>query len=196
MPTQAPFREQMDMIRWRHANERTSFRDELRVIPNGVYYILGLLIFSALVTVEIWNAVAGPLFPGLDVPSGLFGAGVVVATSIPFSCLILLITYINRDAGRRGMSRTLWTLIAIFIPYFVGVILYFVVREPLSYACPQCGAKANARFNYCASCSYNLRPACPQCHREVRPLDRYCPYCAFELKGSSASPSQVETPAT
>lgn len=196
MPAQAPFREQMDMIRWRHVNERTSFRDELRVIPNGVYYILCLLIFCALVTVEIGNAVAGPLFPGLDVPSWLFGAGVVLAIGIPFSCLILLIIYINRDAGRRGMSRALWTLIAIFIPYFVGVILYFVVREPLSYACPQCGGKVNARFNFCTSCSYNLRPACPQCHREVRSLDRYCPYCAFELKTSSTSSSQVETPAT
>lgn len=189
MPAQAPFREQIDVIRWRHANERTRFRDELRLIPRMVYYILGSLALVALVTVEIWNVLAGPLFAGLStISSGLFGALVVVAASIPVTCLILLITYINRDAGRRGMSRTLWTLVAVFIPYFVGVILYFVIRKPLSYSCPQCGATASAQFNYCTSCRYNLRPACSQCHREVHPLDRYCPYCAYELKGSSASP--------
>jgi Double zinc ribbon len=197
MATRTPFSEQIDMIRWRSANEKSTFRDELRVIPHGVYYVLGSLILAALAAVEIGNAVAGPLFAGLSVvASAFFGAGLVVALSIPFCCYVLLIVYINRDAGRRGMSSVLWTLIAVFIPYLVGVIIYFVVRGPLSYSCPQCHAPVNAKFNYCASCSYNLRPACPQCHREVRPSDRFCPYCALELKDSPAAAPHEEASST
>ena len=47
-------------------------------------------------------------------------------------CYAVLIGYINQDAGRRGMSRLLWTLIAIFVPNGLGIVLYFVLRKPLS----------------------------------------------------------------
>ena len=34
-----------------------------------------------------------------------------------FACYLLLIGYVNRDAGRRGMNRVLWTVIAIVITH-------------------------------------------------------------------------------
>ena len=84
----------------------------------------------------------------------------------------------NRDAKRRGMNSTLWTvLVLILLPaYFVtGFIIYFLLREPLPYKCSRCNAVVSARFNYCPECKFNLRPSCPSCRREVRLGDRYCP---------------------
>jgi Double zinc ribbon len=66
--------------------------------------------------------------------------------------------------------------------YFaVGFIVYFLMREPLPYSCPQCGTTVGARFNYCPNCKCNLHPSCPQCKREVAEGDKFCPYCAQEL---------------
>jgi hypothetical protein len=111
-------------------------------------------------------------------------AGLVTAASIPIAAFLFLVAYINRDAARRGMNSTLWTvLVLILMPaYFVtGFIIYFLLREPLPYNCPQCNAVVSARYNYCPGCKFNLRPACPACRREVRLDDRYCPHCAQEL---------------
>ena len=36
---------------------------------------------------------------------------------------VLLIGFVNLDAGRRGMSRTLWTLVAALVPYGIGALI-------------------------------------------------------------------------
>ena len=43
----------------------------------------------------------------------------------------LLIGYIYGDARRRGMRYVMWTLLAIFLFNGIGIILYFILREPL-----------------------------------------------------------------
>lgn len=106
---------------------------------------------------------------------GLLAGGV-------FACYILLIGYVNRDAGRRGMSRLLWTLVAIFIPNGLGIILYFILRQPLHRTCPQCGNAVQTGFNFCPRCSYRFSASCPQCHRPVGGNDVYCPYCGTSLR--------------
>ena len=62
-----------------------------------------------------------------------------LAAGLAGGCYLLLIGYINRDAKRRGMSPTLWTIMAIIIPNALGIILYFLLRQPRSSVCPQCG---------------------------------------------------------
>ncbi|MGA7226575.1 MAG: PLDc N-terminal domain-containing protein, partial [Candidatus Acidiferrales bacterium] len=49
---------------------------------------------------------------------------------------ILMIGYVYGDAKRRGMRHVMWTLLAIFIPDMIGVILYFILRDPLMNKCP------------------------------------------------------------
>ena len=91
-------------------------------------------------------------------------AGAVTGISIPIAIIILLVGYVNRDAKRREMNSTLWTiLIVVLIPaYFVtGFIFYFLLRDPLPLDCPQCDATVSARFNYCPDCKFNLRPHAP-----------------------------------
>jgi hypothetical protein len=96
---------------------------------------------------------------------------------------VLLVGYVNRDAARRGMNVTLWTLLVIFVPDAIGFILYFLMRQPLRIPCPKCGAVADPAFNFCPRCKFNLHLACPACHRAVQPGDLYCPFCANHLAG-------------
>ena len=51
---------------------------------------------------------------------------------------VLLVGYVYGDSRRRGMNHVLWTLLAIFIPNAIGIILYFILREPVPLPCPAC----------------------------------------------------------
>lgn len=97
-------------------------------------------------------------------------------------CYFLLVGYVSRDAGRRGMSSLLWTVVAIVIPNGLGIILYFILRQPLRRSCPQCGNAVQPEFNFCPSCNCKLSPNCPQCQRVVGVNDVYCPYCGTSLR--------------
>ncbi|MGH9499724.1 MAG: zinc ribbon domain-containing protein [Terriglobales bacterium] len=110
------------------------------------------------------------------------------------TCYLLLIGYVNRDAGRRGMSRALWTAVCILVPNGLGFILYFILRKPVVGNCPQCGHGVQQGFNFCPRCNYKLSPSCPQCQRMVGPGDTYCPYCGTSLSGqtSGTGVTQVE----
>src|SRR5262249_36968347 len=111
-------------------------------------------------------------------------AAVVTGVAIVVSSILFLIGYVYRDAKRRGMSAGAWTflVIALMPAYFaLGFIVYFVMREPLPFDCPQCGTKVGARFNYCPNVEYNLHPACPQCKREVLDTDKFCSFCGQSL---------------
>ena len=95
---------------------------------------------------------------------------------------LLLIVYVNRDSKRRGMSPLLWSLVAILVPNLLGILLYFVLRQPLVRACPQCGNAVQTVFNFCPRCSYKLAPSCPQCQHIVGVNDDYCPYYGTSLR--------------
>lgn len=176
--------ERMRLIRWRMTKESFRFADEIRLIPRWlVVLVVALYVVAQVAAQVIIGVVKGDrLWPELSPGLNALGlAGLITLVAGPVAFLLFLFAYINRDAKRREMNSTLWTLIAIFVPYFIGLFIYFLVREPLPFACPQCGATTSARFNYCPSCKFNLRPACPQCKREIRLGDRYCPHCAYEL---------------
>ncbi|MFB3922877.1 MAG: zinc ribbon domain-containing protein [Terriglobia bacterium] len=173
------FDEVVQAIRWRGAHERFRLADEIRIIRGWVLglAVVAFLAFQALpVAIHYTDRDPSPL--AVLVAMGL-GGGLLLMT------LVLLFGYVNADARRRGMHSTLWTLVAVFVPYLMGVVAYFLVREPLPFNCPQCGATVSSRFNFCPACKHNLRPACPQCKRDVRPDDKYCPHCAQELKAAT-----------
>jgi len=100
---------------------------------------------------------------------------------------VLLIGYVYADARRRGMNAVLWTLLAIFIPSAIGIILYFILRDPLAVPCPGCGTPARKGHAFCASCGAAVRRACPQCRQPVEAAWRNCPSCGAPL-GASAAP--------
>ena len=163
------------LIRWRMAHERFHFADEFRIVPRWLKALAIALFVVGQVVAQLVHFFEPRIAP-LAACMG-FAAGI----SLLFGLALLLFGYVNRDAERRGMNSTLWTLIAVLVPYLIGLIIYFLVREPLLYVCPECRASVSARFNFCPNCKLNLRPSCPQCKREVRSEDKYCPYCAEEL---------------
>jgi hypothetical protein len=180
--------EKVRVVRWRMSNEKLRFSDEMRIIPAWV--VLPGLFISALMWIFIPALNFHDPHP-MPFPLLLFllclGSFLIVALS-------LLIGYVNRDAKRRGMSPTLWTLLVMFIPNAIGFIIYFIVREPLVFNCSQCGGTVSARFNFCPKCKYNLHPTCPECKHEVRPDDRFCPFCAHEMAAGGPVSARPVTP--
>jgi hypothetical protein len=169
-------------IRWRMAHEKTSFAEDLRMIPQWLMALVVILFLAAHAIAQFVIAHGQEPWPDLSrVTNAWAMAGVITLLGVIVGTFLLLVGFVNRDAKRRGMRYVLWTFIAFLVPYFIGIISYFLVREPLLYPCPQCGATVSARFNFCPSCKFNLRPTCPQCKHEVRIGDHYCPSCACDL---------------
>ena len=104
---------------------------EIRIVPWWAWALAGVSFIAAqwLFNLEIVRHPHPP--PAWARP--LFGilAGVVGAA------YLLLIGYVNRDSKRRGMSPVLWTLVAILVPNLLGILLYFVLRQPVVRVCPQ-----------------------------------------------------------
>ena len=101
---------------------------------------------------------------------------------------VLLVGYVYGDARRRGMNHVLWTLLAIFIPNAIGIILYFILREPLPVPCPSCETPARKGHAYCASCGAAVRAVCPHCRQPVEPGWRNCASCGQALRQAAAAP--------
>jgi hypothetical protein len=154
------------------------FSDELKIIPKWAI-VLGVVAFVCMQFV--FNFVLPTQKGNANPPPAVVLSLLGILTGSILACYILLIGYVNRDAGRRGMSRALWTVIVIFIPNALGFILYFLLRQPLMQPCPQCHAQVQASFNYCPACNTKLHPHCAQCQRMVRLTDTFCPYCGFKL---------------
>jgi|SRR5277367_349281 len=159
---------------------RTGFTTEIKIIPVWAWVLAGIVFVAAQIFFNIElarHAGAPPAWcrPLLGLLAGIGGG-----------CIFLLIGYINRDAKRRGMSPTLWTIVAIIIPNALGVVLYFILRHPLHSACPQCASAVQPGFNFCPRCNYKLSPSCPQCQRLVGVNDVYCPYCGTSVREAQA----------
>jgi hypothetical protein len=97
---------------------------------------------------------------------------------------ILLVGYVYGDAKRRYMRHVMWTLIAALVPNAIGVILYFVLRDPLPVACPNCQTPARLGFTYCPKCGTAVKRSCEGCGRAVEVDWTNCAYCGRKL-GSS-----------
>ncbi len=162
---------------------RSRDKDEIRILAPWAYY----LYTAVLVTV----AVAFVILVRTDrhappVPiRWLLGilAGAVLG------CWAVLIGYINQDAGRRRMSRLLWTLIALFVPNGLGIVLYFVLRKARISYCPQCDTVVEPGFSFCPRCCTRLQPVCPHCQRGVNLGDKFCPYCGGDVTAPTTAPA-------
>lgn len=178
------------------AGERTTFRVELRVIPRWLIWLpltLYFVVVAIVVSLGLFAPHALPIMvgapPALKVLATVGFATAIVAGMILFGSFY---GYIWADAKRRGMSPVLWLLVALLVPYLIGVILYFIVREPLPRNCPHCGRLVNPHFNFCPGCQFNLRANCPHCRRAIGTGALFCPHCGFALQ--SEAPSQEVEP--
>jgi RNA polymerase subunit RPABC4/transcription elongation factor Spt4 len=166
----------------------TRFREEIGIVSPWVFFFAALAFVSVFVLLMCFiGRDHNP--PPVAVRPLL---GLIAGTVI--SCYIVLISYVNKDAGRRGMSRTLWTLIAIFVPNGLGIVLYFVLRKPRTAHCPQCEAVVEPGFSFCPRCSNRLQPVCPHCRRSINAGDKFCPYCGGAVEADAGAPSPNSPP--
>jgi len=192
------FNERMKLIRLRRKKENLRFWDEFRIVPRWlVWGVLVLFLIAQGVGIAVNHSflqhnqpVFSPELSQYPILQGLALAGVITVVSAMMASFIFLIGYVNRDAKRRGMNSALWTLlVTILLPAwtFLGFLIYFLMREPLPYPCPQCAKPVGARFNFCPNCKCNLHPSCPNCKHEVVETDKFCPYCACDLEAAKGT---------
>jgi hypothetical protein len=110
----------------------------------------------------------------------------LLASSLAF-VYALLIGFIYVDATRRGMRSVMWTLLAIFIPNTIGIILYFVMRDPMPTSCPKCSKLSAQSFTFCPSCGTELMRTCRVCHKKLGQGWVNCAYCGTALAGQAGS---------
>ena len=165
------------------------FDQEWAIVPTGARWTAALvaLAFTALmVAIFLLPAFAAQDGKAFLVLSPIF---LTLVGAVPIAIYVLLLGYVWGDARRRGMNHVLWTLLALFIPYAVGVILYFLLRDPVSVPCPSCGTPARKGHAYCASCGTAVRAACPHCRQPVEAAWRNCASCgqALQRAGTAAA---------
>jgi hypothetical protein len=155
---------------------------EMKVIPRMAWAIAVVLTVGfafGLVAYHFAILYDGSGFPLASVtPWELVFFSIVLAI---FFIYILLLGYIAGDASRRGMRAVLWVLLAMFIPSAIGILLYFILREPLLRPCPRCGTGAKSSFPYCPSCGASLADTCPSCKNAVEPGWSHCARCGTPL---------------
>lgn len=192
----------MRLIRFRMRREKFSFWREFAVVPRWLIATMIVLFCIAQATVQLVNLLKhGGIAPGFshgpEIARDFAFAGIVTLIAIPVSAVFFLIGYVYRDAKRRGMSAGAWTFLVIaLMPAYLltGFVVYFIMREPLPFDCPQCGTKVGARFNYCPNCKYDLRPTCPHCKREVLDTDKFCAFCGQSLAERAAGEAAAALP--
>ena len=202
------FNERMRLIRFRQKRERLRFWQEFKVVPSWLRWTVLVLFLIAqciaqLVLMDMLasgqgNEIFAPELATKPALAALALAGIVTGAALAFAAIIFMVAYVNRDAKRRGMNSALWTfLVLVLIPGYLvlGFIIYLLMREPLPYPCPQCGATVGARFNYCPNCKFNLHPSCPNCKREVGENDKFCANCGQDLTPTAAKGPAADLPA-
>jgi hypothetical protein len=137
-------------------------------ITAGVIFILGFLICNVIFIRENHAPVPARLIIPVLFPAFLSGYA-------------LLIAYVYGDARRRGMRYVMWTLLAIFLFNGIGIILYFILREPLMVYCSRCGAGVLPTHAFCPRCGASVQPSCQACHRPIQPGWTHCAWCGSQL---------------
>jgi RNA polymerase subunit RPABC4/transcription elongation factor Spt4 len=147
--------------------------DELRIIRRGGW-LATILVYLLLVAA----ATMVTQFEG-DVTTWPLAGRLAFVIGLPLlpAIYVLLVAYVYADARRREMRYVMWTLLAFFVPYAIGIIVYFIMRDPLPEPCPKCGAMTPYAFTFCPQCGAVTKPSCPQCHRALQRGWTHCPTC-------------------
>lgn len=156
------------------------FSEEMRIIP-GAARVVALLVYIGCVAV-----ISLLILPAKPEPMSwplMAKIAFALIPPLPLAILVLIIGYIYADAKRRGMRPVLWTLLAIFVPNAIGIILYFVLRDPLLVTCPNCATPVREGFAFCPKCGTSTGPSCPSCRKGVERGWTHCPYCGATLGG-------------
>jgi RNA polymerase subunit RPABC4/transcription elongation factor Spt4 len=142
------------------------------VIPFGGWVASGIVFLACFITLSLIFLGHGPMWLELLL---------TIVAPLLMAGYSLLIGYVYGDARRRGMRYVMWTLLAIFLANGIGIILYFILRDPLLAYCPRCGAGVQPSHTFCPRCGGGVQPACQSCHRIIQPGWTHCAWCGNQL---------------
>jgi len=154
------------------------FRKELRVIPRAAWVVAWFLYACFTVPMFFFVVPTDPdigKWPRWGQALFIYGIFLIVVA------YVALIGYVYGDAKRRQMRYVMWTLLAIFIPNAIGIILYFILSGPLWKPCPGCRNFVKTGLPFCPHCGTSLEPTCPSCRKPVEPAWANCAYCGQRL---------------
>jgi RNA polymerase subunit RPABC4/transcription elongation factor Spt4 len=100
---------------------------------------------------------------------------------LTFIYVAAVATLVYRDAKSHGLDPWLWATVATFVPFFLGIIIYLIVRSNGKAVCESCGRSIRSDYKICPYCGYRKESACPQCGRPVAADWKICPYCERKL---------------
>lgn len=157
------------------------FSTEVGIVPKAAW-VIALLVYLCVVSV-IWF---GPMRHETEFIRWPDVGRLAFTFLLPLFLFIyvLLIGYVSADAKRRGMRHVMWTLLAIFVPNAIGIILYFILRDPLPHPCRTCQAVLPARYTFCPHCGTAATPTCPNCGKPAEHGWANCAYCGTKLPGN------------
>ena len=160
------------------------FTEALRIIP-GVAWLIAVVAYLGFSAFVVFISHDDPNMSQWPSWGKALFIGLLPLLLIPY---VALIGYVNADARRRGMRYVVWTLLAIFIPNALGIILYFVLRDPPMSLCPQCATRVKHGFAFCPKCGAAVATACPQCRKAVEPDWSHCAACGARLRADTEMP--------
>jgi hypothetical protein len=160
------------------------FSEGLKIIPRIAWY-LAIAFYIGFSTLAMTVFIPGdrvmrtwPLAGKLGFAYGIF---------FIFVPWFLLIGFIYADAKRRGMRYAMWTWLAALIPDAIGIIIYFILRDPLPRPCPGCSTPVKSGFVFCPYCGTAMKPRCPNCGHAVEHGWSNCPECGSKLPALTTS---------
>ena len=142
------------------------------------FCILAVIIFSIFgILSDYWHA-GGDIS---EIIAPLIIAPLILLIIIGVVCLIGY--FVFNDAKKRGMDPWLWTIIVIFVPNLIGLIIYLITRNSnTKKTCANCGKPVDENFMNCPFCGNKLKRNCPSCGEPVAHEWNTCPKCGEKLK--------------
>ncbi|WP_105617019.1 zinc ribbon domain-containing protein [Vallitalea okinawensis] len=111
-------------------------------------------------------------------------AVITVLAIIFLSIPVLIGVFVYKDAKKHHLNQWMWTLVAVYVPYLLGLIIYLVMRnnEKNKLKCLGCGKSIERDYVMCPHCGHSLKQKCPNCDKHVNEEWKVCPYCEAKLK--------------
>jgi hypothetical protein len=161
-------------------NQETSKKLNILSYPIiAILLVIGIVSFGFIIG-PVFDVLTGAVSPGWGLS---FGYDVLFVTLLLILVLFLLVRaliYVYKDSKRRNMSPMLWILICIFFPYFLGFLVYLLVRDPIPLTCPGCRAVVAKEDIFCKQCGNKLADTCKKCGGHLPGGAKFCPNCGTQ----------------
>jgi hypothetical protein len=161
----------------------STFGERLKTVP-ATAWVTGILL-SVLMVLPI---ILVPMRADPEMREWPAIQKVALLSIVPIFLMVCagLVGFIYADARRRRMRHVLWAWLAV-VPYFIGVILYFILRDPLPTPCPTCRTEVPRAFAFCPGCGASIHPVCTQCGKALQREWLNCPHCGLRITPQNAA---------